>query len=64
MANSENDEVRKRRAEDHLEKLLLAGLKSGNAVEANEEFWERQQQRIRDRAQAKSGQIRSTKHRR
>jgi len=42
-------EDQKRRAEDELEKLLLAGIRSGNPVEVNDEFWEKQRQRIFDR---------------
>jgi antitoxin ParD1/3/4 len=42
-------EDQKRRAEEDLESLLLAGLKSGKRIEANEEFWQQQRQRILDR---------------
>jgi antitoxin ParD1/3/4 len=42
-------EDQKRRAEEKLENLLLAGLKSGKGVEVNEEYWQKLRQRILDR---------------
>jgi antitoxin ParD1/3/4 len=42
-------EDQKRNAEDQLEALLLAGINSGKRIEANEEFWQKQRQRIVDR---------------
>lgn len=42
-------EDQKRRTEEKLEALLLAGLKSGKGVEANEEYWQKLRQRIFDR---------------
>ena len=42
-------EDQKRRTEEVLESLLLAGLKSGKRIEANEEFWQQQRRRILDR---------------
>jgi antitoxin ParD1/3/4 len=42
-------EDQKRLAEDHLESLLLAGLKSGKRIEVNEEYWQKLRQRIFDR---------------
>jgi antitoxin ParD1/3/4 len=47
-------EDQKRRAEEELETLLLEGIKSGNPVEANDEFWEKQRQRILDRKAKRS----------
>ncbi len=38
-------EDQKRRAEENLEALLLAGLKTGKPVEATEEYWEKLRQR-------------------
>jgi antitoxin ParD1/3/4 len=47
-------EDQKRRAEDELEALLLAGINSGKRVEANDEFWRKQHQRIVDRQAKRS----------
>ena len=49
MPNSEKHDE-KDRAEAKLERLLLEGLRSVNGIEANEEFWERQRQRIIEKA--------------
>jgi antitoxin ParD1/3/4 len=47
-------EDQKRRAEEDLGNLLLAGIKSGNSTEANDEFWQKQRQRILDRQAKRS----------
>jgi antitoxin ParD1/3/4 len=41
-------EDRKRRAEEKLEALLLAGLNTAKPVEVNEEYWQKLRQRISD----------------
>lgn len=47
-------EDQKRRAEEKLENLLLAGLKSGKGVEVNEEYWQKLRQRILDRQEKRA----------
>jgi antitoxin ParD1/3/4 len=42
-------EDQKRRAEEELESMLLAGLRSGKRLEVNEEYWQKLRERILDR---------------
>jgi antitoxin ParD1/3/4 len=47
---------RRRKAEEHLDALLLEGLESGASIEADAEFWERKKQGLVERASPKKGQ--------
>jgi hypothetical protein len=48
MANSKNLKGLEFRTEEELERLLLAGLNSGNYIEVDEAYWEKLRQRILD----------------